>query len=279
MSRLFSSKLILSLYSSIATSPVITQYRWSDVVLRGAERIIPSIVHSDKNQEIHPSLDPLRSTLAIHLRRGDFVEHCYNLANQGYPYNSWNLLPGFVDRYDEPNYERIYDDGTDEGRAKLNGFLEHCWPDIAKLVQRVKEITREYYQAYPENESTLTNVYILTNERDQNWLAELKDALLAIRLEEVKPSSTGQYLFKRISTSRDMTFVADTENVAKQAIDMAIAERAGLFLGNGVCIHNTVNFCRDLQHQSISFQRCRQMLIYFAWQGGWNRTRAGISER
>lgn len=221
---------------------MITQFRWSDVVLRAVQRIIPSIVHPNQDSrsivkqysdsQARPSSNPLLSTLAIHLRRGDFSEHCYNLAGMGYPYNSWNLLPGLPDRYDEPQYQKIT---MDENPAELTRFLEHCWPTPDQIVKRVKEVTREYHATLSENDFEPLSVYILTNERNITWLAELRDTISAIRLQDVLPSTTrDEHVFKRVSTSRDVLLSGEAELLAKQAIDMAIAERAGLFLGNGV---------------------------------------------
>ncbi|GJJ11790.1 hypothetical protein Clacol_006028 [Clathrus columnatus] len=212
--------------------------------------ITPFIVHSDHNptlatphskkrdldQHSTSSPDPLLSTFAIHYRRGDFAQHCYNLANMGFPYNSWNFLPNMPDQYDGPVGQRTHDDGTVAGRERLNHFLKHCWPDTEQVVQRVKEVAKEYYSGGDHYHYRLSSIYILTNEGNRTLLAELKDALLGIRLDSVGlsiPGHTSEYLFDKVTTSRDITIIGETENLAKQAIDMAIAERAGLFLGNG----------------------------------------------
>lgn len=66
----------------------------------------------------------------------------------------------------------------------------------------------------------MKRLYILTNGK-KDWVAELEERLL----------EAGDW--ETVFSSRDMVLAPEQKYVA-QAIDMAIAERAAVFLGNGV---------------------------------------------
>lgn len=92
--------------------------------------------------------------------------------------------------------------------------MEHCWPDIDGIVKRVRVVKEEY-------EGKIDGVYVMTNGK-YPWLGELKDALM----------KGGR--IKRATSSRDIELHSGAEKLAGQAVDMEIAARAGLFIGNGV---------------------------------------------
>jgi hypothetical protein len=74
----------------------------------------------------------------------------------------------------------------------------------------------------------LTRVYVLTNGRPE-WLRELKDALQEdarrMRLDE----------WEHIGTSRDLHLrLTHEQKHISQALYMAVAQRAEVFIGNGV---------------------------------------------
>ena len=76
------------------------------------------------------------------------------------------------------------------------------------------------------NAPLLSRVYVLTNGRPE-WLAELKEALQA----DARASGLEEWI--HIGTSRDLRLTKEQQHNA-QAMDMAVAQRAEVFLGNGV---------------------------------------------
>lgn len=72
----------------------------------------------------------------------------------------------------------------------------------------------------------LTRVYVMTNGKPE-WLRELKDALQEdarrLRLRE----------WEHIGTSRDLRLTGEQKHNS-QAADMAVGQRAEVFIGNGV---------------------------------------------
>lgn len=202
----FGGPRILSLFEPLAASPILGNFSWSPLVQSAIARnfalIQPrsakDILASDPNKAI---LDGL---VAVHLRRGDFVRHCPNLAKWGADYMGINQHPSLVDRFDS---RLLLDDPV----AREAYYLEHCFPTTAQLIARLHEIRAQH--------PGLRRVYLLSNEAS-SVLNELKHAL-----EE-------DGWLDLVSTT-DMQLDAEQYYVS-MAVDMAIAERAEVFVGNGV---------------------------------------------
>lgn len=148
---------------------------------------------------------PLPGLLAMHLRRGDFIEHCPNLCHWWANFNAFNQFPSFPDQWQAPG-------GSEDERMAV--YMRRCLPTIEQIVEKVEAI-----RASAEG-AGLRNIYIMTNG-DREWLAALKDALRRF------------FPWEHIATSRDLTWTPEQKYVA-QATDMLIGERAQVLIGNGV---------------------------------------------
>jgi hypothetical protein len=203
-------------------------FRFSNVVLAAVERNTALITGSSNSPS--PSgvkINEYRKTIGIHVRRGDFGDHCAYLARTVPGFASWNLLPRLPDKYRRPNVE-IHDP---ENKHRLKEFMNHCWPDIDQMVKRIRQVKQEYESS---KLGTLTGVYILTNgERD--WVVQLKNALLNARMG-----------IERVVSSQDLNLVTPPERLAKQAVDMEVGTRSAVLLGNGVSMSLVVYVVFDL---------------------------------
>ncbi|KAI0032866.1 hypothetical protein K488DRAFT_48935 [Vararia minispora EC-137] len=212
-------------WPQLLESPILTEWRWSDLVRSGLERnrrlIHPSIFLNDQRHR-----GELSGLLALHIRRGDFHYHCENLANWRSQYNAFNVRPDFTDKHDPPpgggNGEH-----TEETLAYWN---HHCFPEIDEIVTRVEAVRGDAMK----QGRTLDRIYILTNG-SKEWLADLKRAL-----EKAAK-------WKRIATSRDLELTREQKYVA-QAIDQIVATRAEVFIGNAwSSLTSNVNLLRIAQ--------------------------------
>lgn len=177
---------------------------------------------------ISPSLkqEPLPSVIddlmTVHIRRGDYKDHCEYLEKWTIPYMGWNQLPGLGDAFVPPIHSKV--------GANLDVYLKHCWPRIEQIVERVEAVRTEWEKEAETREgqmkSKLRRLYVLTNG-DVAWLEELKAKLRELDSWDV------------VLTSRDISLTFEQKYVA-QAVDMAIAERAAVFIGNGVSF---ITFC------------------------------------
>ena len=198
-------------WPQLLASPVLTEWAWSplvtSIVTQNGALIHPDIELLDMRRRVD-----LKGLLAVHLRRGDFKGHCENLADWRSEYNAFNARPDFDDQFDIPP-------GGGEGKhtdETLAWYMDHCFPDIPRIVKRVLEIRADA----ASQGRTLDRVYIATNgERD--WIKKLTTAL--------SEATT----WKGIATSRDLELNWEQEFV-KQAADMFIATKAEVFVGNGV---------------------------------------------
>ncbi|KAJ7089593.1 hypothetical protein C8R44DRAFT_440297 [Mycena epipterygia] len=155
--------------------------------------------------------------LAMHVRRGDYEKHCRYLASVSAPFYGWNALPLLLDAYvPEP-------DAAD----KEERFLARCWPDVAGIVATAGAARRDYaahVNAHGNGNGTqeaLDVFYLLTNDNSA-WLGEVKRAL----------RKDGWAV---VATSRDLVLDAEQKDVS-MAVDMEIARRAAVFVGNGVSV-------------------------------------------
>ncbi|KAH9023701.1 hypothetical protein EDB84DRAFT_1508301 [Lactarius hengduanensis] len=206
------SSRLLDIWPSLTKSPILTHFSWSPLITAAiaanANIIHPalsSVTPSSFTPSSHPA--PLSGLLALHIRRGDYVDHCVNLAGWSARFMGFNEFPGLPDRLEPP--------------GELVRYPAHCFPDIAQIVTRVREVRAALLPATP-----LSRVYVLTNGRPE-WLAELKEAL------QKDARSEGLDEWTHIGTSRDLRLTREQQHNA-QAMDMAVAQRAEVFLGNGV---------------------------------------------
>jgi hypothetical protein len=126
-----------------------------------------------------------------------------NLAKWSSNWNAFNMFPEFIDKYQTGT--------TEEETVQI--YLTHCFPTIEEIVQKVTQVRIE-------SEQPLTHIYVMTNG-PVAWVAELKEAL----------GSSGDW--DQIETSRDLDLTWEQKYVA-QALDMFVAQRAEVLIGNGV---------------------------------------------
>lgn len=148
--------------------------------------------------------------LAMHVRRGDYEEHCQFLANWSSSYMGLSQHPDLPDQFTPPP-----GGGWGENTPENNAiYRRKCWPTIDEIVQRVKEVMSA------EESKDVERLFVLTNG-ERAWVTELKDTLSKMQG------------IKQVTTSRDLTLTWEQKYIA-QAVDMAVAERAQVFIGNGV---------------------------------------------
>ena len=154
--------------------------------------------------------DVIPGLLVLHIRRGDFEEHCMHFAHWSSQWNGFNQFPELPDQFVPPPASG-HGQATEEGK---DIYLRHCFPDITQIVTRVAEIRET-----PAGNG-LKNVYIMTNGKVA-WVDELKKEL----------GRLGGW--NKIASSRDLHLTWEQQFVA-QSVDMLIGQRAQVIIGNGV---------------------------------------------
>ncbi|KZV76433.1 hypothetical protein PENSPDRAFT_747623 [Peniophora sp. CONT] len=214
-------------------SPGVAGWGWSSlvtsIVTQNGALVYPAIDLHDASQRTE-----LKGLLALHLRRGDFKDHCEHLAKWRFEYNAFNAQPDFPDQLQAPpgGGGGSYTDET------LGWYIDHCFPDIPRIVKRVQNFLAEA----KGQGRTLDRLYILTNG-EREWIKELR--------EELRKAGD----WNSIATSRDLDIDWEQEFV-KQAADMLIATRAEVFVGNAwSSLSSNVNLLRIAQNHEPETSR------------------------
>ncbi|OBZ68588.1 hypothetical protein A0H81_11555 [Grifola frondosa] len=212
---MFGSVHALDIWPSLSKSPILSAFRWSQLVedafTTNREVFSPTSFFSRLpffREGAYP-YEPIPGLLVLHVRRGDFVDHCLHFAKWSSTWNGFNQFPELPDHFVRPP-ALGWGEATEEGREI---YLRHCFPEIEQIVERVTEV-----RATPAGRG-LKNVYIMTNGA-RPWVAELKAALK--RMGE----------WETVASSRDVKLNWEQQYVA-QAVDMLIGQRAQVIIGNG----------------------------------------------
>ncbi|KAJ3571211.1 hypothetical protein NP233_g3911 [Leucocoprinus birnbaumii] len=135
--------------------------------------------------------------LAMHLRRGDFIEHCDKLNDWNSTYTGFNTQPSLPDRFFMENDTLLDSMSPDE---KKDAYKKKCFIDVDEVRKRVVRAVKEWRtdRLNAEHElhgsgligwwrrrgqegrvkKMLRKVYIMTNG-DREFLDELKAGLIA----------------------------------------------------------------------------------------------------
>ncbi|KAJ7927715.1 hypothetical protein B0H13DRAFT_1970214 [Mycena leptocephala] len=201
---LWASPRILTVWDSFPQSPISHLLDASPIVHSAVDRNSYLFIPRGPRPPHPAPRNPFHRMLALHLRRGDYEGHCRGMTYINLGFYSWNLFPHLPDRFvSEPDAP-----GKDER------FLERCWPDHAGIVKKAAEARRDYLAHAAtfngtKNNATLDVIYEAL-QRDGWTVATTRDLVL----DHLALASTEQ---------RDVSM----------AVDMEIARRAAVFLGNG----------------------------------------------
>ncbi|KAI0820210.1 hypothetical protein BC628DRAFT_1413254 [Trametes gibbosa] len=209
---------MLDIWSSLIRSPILTHFGWSPLVELAFDtnrnyfltsRVLEPYL---SNQPFTTNADRytmIPGLMAIHLRRGDYDEHCQNLVRWGSTYLAVNSLPELVDRFSPPQHSA---DPADMARVQ-ELVRPRCYPNVQEIVKRVRNVRKS-----PAAQG-VNKIYIMTNA-DTEFLSELTIAL------------KNDAHWETIATSRDMVLNMEQRYVS-QAVDMLVGQRAQVFIGNG----------------------------------------------
>ena len=270
--------------STLLSSPAVTNWDWSELIKRLFEKNVHlfisarllldlaraklrfyfsspkmdidnlSIPSSLLDQTLTSTTSPL-PLLVLHLRRGDYEEHCLHLAKYRSTYNGMFTLPEFEER-DKFAVPKLVDAMTAtttkseelvvSSEEEMTAFyLKHCYPNATQIQQRVREVLHDYethlvsrhwrWRSASLARKKVRKVYIMSNG-DKTWLEETKKALLA-DVEKSRNVSESEWEFEwsweAVTSSRDLVAGWEEKQVL-QVLDMYVAQRAELFVGNGV---------------------------------------------
>ncbi|KAK1223970.1 hypothetical protein PQX77_013131 [Marasmius sp. AFHP31] len=145
----------------------------------------------------------LQGLVAVHLRRGDFDAHCHFLHTHRATFTAFNEHEDLPDRF--------YPSPLPDSDALRKYYQEHCFPDIDQIVAKLDQVRQD--------NPSLRRVFLLSNG-SRWWLSRLARKL----------RDNG---WADIINSNDL-YLDSAQKQVSGAVDMAIAEKAEVFVGNGV---------------------------------------------
>ncbi|RDB14696.1 hypothetical protein Hypma_016298 [Hypsizygus marmoreus] len=209
---LWGSDRILPLWDSFSKSPTSRLLQTSPIVGAAVKRNEYLFLPRGPRPSYPVSPDPYSRMLAMHIRRGDFKGACLHLAKFNSTFYSWNLLPSLPDPLVFPS--NIVWNTSEYQEA----HLARCLPESDGILKKARVSRDEYVKASPGRRRALDIMYLLTNEKGK-WIEKLKTEL----------RKDG---WNTIITSNDLEL--DSEGIdTGMAIDMDIARKAAVFVGNG----------------------------------------------
>ncbi|KAJ7364733.1 hypothetical protein DFH08DRAFT_950296 [Mycena albidolilacea] len=236
---------VLPAWNSYGTSPTLKGHAWSALITRALSRNFALFSPDPVPTALSPALSRITTTpgagdprmpyplvafrpycaaeppifglLALHLRRGDYAEHCANLAFWGSEYNVWNKFGNTSLPNPDPKsaYPLLPDHlSVPAGMSRHNASYAHCWPTPDAVLVKVRAVRAEAAAAGQK----FSTVYMATNG-EAVWVGEIADRLRA----------EGWAL---VGSSLDMQLARD-EQAVSQAVDMGVLVAAETFIGNG----------------------------------------------
>lgn len=201
----------------MASSPVVTRHAWSSPVMRGVMRNLPKILTG-----LSPSPNPIQA--AANGSTSASVDYSAYFALRNYD----DLLRPLVVLQVPSN---IPCTPRFVGWAQIPSLPDHdvatatCSPSVQQIVTKAG-LALEQYSAtimMPSQQAPPSRVYIMSDDAD-----------LVKRLsEELLNEEDSDGMWSSVTSSRDLV-LQGLESSAKMGIEIEIARRAALFVGNGV---------------------------------------------
>lgn len=236
----------LLLLPDLFLSPILHSFTWSPLILSAIVRnfnifemgsvesfILPAPPQPHVSLPSYRSNSMVTGLLAVHLRRGDYERHCLRLADWRSTWMGVNRLEGLLDQFEDRMPQRDEMENVAHAAAVKAYYLSRCLPSVDQVVKRLRDVKLQWESGRGSNSSSsyfparkLDKIYMLTNAAS-SYIVELEQALI----QDGWGGSSGKTVL--IST-RDMQERLDAEQkYVSVGVDMAIAERAEVFVGNG----------------------------------------------
>jgi len=212
------SDRVLPLWEDFRDSPVSQLQRPSHIVTSAVEKNKPLFLPRGPKPKDIVSIDPFDRMLAIHIRRGDYKNACVHFGTWNVSFYGWNQLPYLSDRFQHPA-GWTWGKNTPEN---MDIFMKQCYPDDDFILKKIRAAKWDYEQAAKAGEKRLLDVlFLMTNEKAE-WQAKITKMLRAEG-------------WGTVVTTKDLRLDSEQHEVG-MVVDMELARKAAVFIGNGVSI-------------------------------------------
>jgi hypothetical protein len=213
----------LSVWPEFKKSPVSQLLGASPLVTTAIEKnehmFYPPTPRDPNNLKFNFGYDPYKHMMAVHIRRGDYIQACEGLANWNSTFYGWNLLPELPDPFNAPPLKF---EGGHAPPETHEAYKTRCLPTNEYILQKVADSKAAWENnASRGEERRLDVLFIMTNAK-KDWIEEFKQSL--------KDAGAG---WRQVVTSKDIVLDFEETGV-NMAVDMELARKAAVYIGNGV---------------------------------------------
>ncbi|GFZ51511.1 hypothetical protein JCM24511_09278, partial [Saitozyma sp. JCM 24511] len=212
----FDSHGPLDLLETFVASPVMKHFAFSPTVLSILNRAIPTLAPESSLYDLSGesrmwSSSPGKSSgwkhiLAMHLRRGaDWEDVCDEKGHRAAPFVGFNKYPPL------PGNENVPTPPETVEATRMGLYRAKCLPQVLDIIARARRMRK--------NHPLLRSIYLLTDAHGP-WLDEVRMWL----------ESEG---WDHVWVGREDIYPRWREREVGVAVDMEVARRAGVFVGNG----------------------------------------------
>ncbi|KAJ7647355.1 hypothetical protein FB45DRAFT_998502 [Roridomyces roridus] len=178
-------------------------FKWSSHILQMVQRGRPT--------EVEPYM-------ALHLRRGDFEDHCRGLASSQTGFTTWATLPELADTVFPPLLDT-------QNRSSV---MEHCFPSLSRILQAI-----DYQASINPHITTLHVLHDGAWDHPTVYLQYYKlEAAFHSRERVLRVGGWAGGPMKVVTHSGSLP-VHNGESDWAVALDVQLAVDAAVFVGNG----------------------------------------------
>lgn len=214
------SKRVLDVWDDFKNSPISRLLRTSPIVQSAVNRNAFLFQARGRAGLIRKgaSRNPLDRMMVAQIQNGEYKDVCHDLAEHNSSFYGWNQLPTLPDKFSHPV-------GNENSEEILEGYIQHCYPEEDRIIRKIQQSRQDYINAarYGEVRYLDTLFLVINNHSDLEFLPQLKRKLHNLGWHSVV-------------TSMELKFYEQQKDVAV-AVDMDIARRAAVFIGNGVSFY------------------------------------------
>ncbi|KAK2467870.1 hypothetical protein APHAL10511_000165 [Amanita phalloides] len=190
-----------------------SHFEWSQPIVDIVERTQRKLNISSKNFNRQGD-----RYMALHLRRGDFEDHCKYLAEKHVGFTTWATLPTLRSSITPPSLDT----------ANLTSITEHCYPSLRRILHAVSQQAIKH--------PNLRTLHVLHDGAWDHPLVfldyyKLVEALTNAAWAGRQRWADGQPM--RRVTHSGMVQIHGGESDWRVAVDVELARRAEVFVGIG----------------------------------------------
>jgi hypothetical protein len=206
---------LLTIWEEFRRSPISRLLAASPLVQSAIDQNLHLFYPPERKSDLN--YDPFQQMMAVHIRRGDYINACIGFAQWNSTFYGWNLLPELLDPFTAPPNQFKSPKAPED---HIDFYLRRCLPTNEYLLAKIED-SRAAWEAKMGNGVKLEILFVMTNA-EQDWIDEFKSSLIRL----------GKRPWKNIVSTKELVLDVEQTGV-NMAVDMEIGRKASVYIGNG----------------------------------------------